>query len=66
MAAPTVARLGPAHPPFPHPCAAWPPDERALGRELDRQSRGGLLMKLTAPHESPRYVGGLQRGPLSG
>jgi hypothetical protein len=42
-------------------------DERVLGgREPDWQSRGGFLMKLTAPHESPRYVGGLQRGPLSG
>jgi hypothetical protein len=26
----------------------------------------GFLMKLTATHEPPRYVGGLQRGALGG
>jgi hypothetical protein len=41
-------------------------DERVLGRELDWQSRSGFLMKLTATHEPPRDVGGLQRGALSG
>ena len=32
----------------------------------ERQSRGGFLMKLTATHEPPGDVGGLQRGALGG
>jgi hypothetical protein len=37
-----------------------------IGYRSRHRSGGGVLMKLTATHEPPRNVGGLQSGALNG